>query len=66
MENIRIPYSDMTPGEKGFERQILLRVFSGSAMHGGKTKVSAFLEERSDALQLCKDLLVDRRTAADE
>jgi len=60
MENIRIPYSDMTPREKGFERDILHQDFSGSAVHGRKTQVSAFLEQRPDALQLCKDLLVDR------
>ena len=65
MENIRIPYPDMTPGEKGFERDILLRVFYGSAVHGRKTQVSAFLEKRPDALQLGKDLLVDRRSRYD-
>jgi len=55
----------MTPGEKGFERNILLQDYSLGVMQCRNTQVSAFLEKRPDALQLCKDLLVDRRSAAD-
>lgn len=61
--NNPIPYPDMTPEEKGFERYILLQDFSLGVMQCRKTQVSAFLEERPDALQLCKDLLVDRGAA---
>jgi hypothetical protein len=61
--NNPIPYPDMTTGEKGFERYIFPSGFSGSVVWQEKTQFSAFLEERPDTLQLCKDLLVDRGAA---